>query len=272
MKKTVSNKDYRVVLVDLLSRIDSICNNNGITYFVFYGTLLGAIRHDGFIPWDDDLDICMPRADYEKFCRLILTKYPQIHLLTSYTCSSYPSCFAKVYDDSKIKIELFNNICYPCGAFIDIFPLDKLPESIDVDKRYTLFEELNNYIYNYCMPLYSYRRLKLWKKIKLLKNIGKYLSGRLSFRKKIEQREAYMKEFENCETGRYVDYSDRNGLIYSTDFVKVVRHKFEDIEVNIPVNYDNVLTRLYGDYMQLPSKENRTTTHSFRVYWKSINK
>lgn len=271
MNRIVSSQEYKAILVELLERIDTICNDNGITYFVFYGTLLGAIRHSGFIPWDDDLDICMPRSDYERFCHLILTEYPKIHLLTSYTCKSYPSCFAKVYDDSKIKVELFDNICYDCGAFIDVFPLDKLPNSIDIDKRYAVFEEMNNNIYNYCMPLYAYRRIKFWKKLRLLKNFYKFIIGRTFRQKNLDKREAFMKQFEECETERFVDYSDRNGLLYSSDFAKVLRHKFEDIEVNIPSQYDKVLTRLYGDYKKLPPKENRKTTHSFKTYWNIKN-
>ena len=261
----VGNAEYKLVVKNLLMYIDSLCLENDIKYFVFYGTLLGTIRHSGFIPWDDDVDICMPREDYERFKKLFPRDNGRYRVINTDNCDLYPSCFSKVYDES-VLIKIKHNFNYTCGAFIDVFPLDKVPEDVDIDALYDVMTKKTEMIVNYSMPVKSYLNLKPWKRLKFICNLPNYIRFHKNSRMYITDREKFMTQFNDISTKQYVDFSDSIGRIRLDDFDKLERHKFEDIEVNVPCGYVNILTALYGDYMKLPKEEERKTTHSFIAY------
>ena len=132
MRRRLAPAEIKSLQMEILCSIHNFCVNNNIRYSLAYGTLLGAIRHKGYIPWDDDVDILMPRPDYEKFLKLY-PGYNKNHTVQTYiNDDSYYLAFAKVYDN---RTEL---IVFPTrtGVFVDIFPVDGLPDSVELSRRY----------------------------------------------------------------------------------------------------------------------------------------
>ena len=170
-KNIVKADEFKLITKELLGWIDMICQKNNIHYFGAYGTLIGAVRHNGFIPWDDDIDICMMRTDYDKFIEIVnKLNDSQHYLLTSNTEKGYYNNFARVCDRRCI-LKIRGTLDIPhFGAFVDVFPLDKVPE--DEEKRLGFYKELedayNNVITS--LPFQSYntlplkRRIGFWKK------------------------------------------------------------------------------------------------------------
>ena len=121
MKQYLSKEELKDSQMNILKFIDRVCKENDISYFVNYGTLLGAIRHKGFIPWDDDMDLGMPRKDYEKFLSICEKELPESVILRLHDDNLGNTRFM----DTSIQIQFGNEWCSP---FIDIFPLDGYPE------------------------------------------------------------------------------------------------------------------------------------------------
>lgn len=160
----LGKEDLRKIQLNILKKVTSFCKNQKINYSLYGGTLLGAVRHKGYIPWDDDIDISMPRPDYTKFIKefhLIGDPNLKIHDLSIY--KNYPYSFIKVSDERTLFVEK-SNINYTLGVNIDIFPIDGLPssekESIKIMKRSTFYRNLT-----------ELKQIKIRKNRKLHKNI-----------------------------------------------------------------------------------------------------
>ena len=256
----------------ILKEVHSFCVANNIVYSVAYGTLLGAIRHKGFIPWDDDIDIIMPREHYEKFCSTFKSdRYRIKSLLNDKYCYL---AFARVYDDEKT----YSQSMIPWskndgGVWIDVFPADYVPD-----------EEAD----------YKKHKTSLWRRWKAItisraatvsfdrkKSIAQ--NGRLLI-KKILTVNGYitpllLKSFIRKATSVRVNSSKHwsqltcmDGYEWHSieDFKDICIMPFEDTEVMVMNGYDNVLRDCYGDYMQLPPIEKRIG-HSHGLtsfYWK----
>ena len=127
MEKKLTVDDARKVELGILKYIDSVCRSNNIPYCLDYGTLLGAIRHKGFIPWDDDIDISMKRDDYERFVELMQSNTPsQYRLLTDKTCEGYYYEYGKMVDTSTRLVETDIMEIPEMGVWVDIFPKDNI--------------------------------------------------------------------------------------------------------------------------------------------------
>lgn len=117
--------EMKLIELDIASEIDRVCRKLGITYYLAYGTLLGAVRHGGFIPWDDDMDLIMMRDDYERFLReYAANASTPSYKLVSYRDGSSPAAFAKVVDTTTYVEERYSRECYGSGVWVDIFPYD----------------------------------------------------------------------------------------------------------------------------------------------------
>ena len=136
--KYLSMDEIKSVELEILKYVHDFCEKNDIKYFINYGTLIGAVRHKGFIPWDDDIDICMFRKDYEKFIELFSKDDGKYKILSLESSDKYYNNFIKVID-SKTKIEDERNYkTYDSGIFIDIFPMDFFDDLSLVEKTYKL--------------------------------------------------------------------------------------------------------------------------------------
>ena len=258
-----SNTKIKATLIEILRSLISVIERNNLKYCVCCGTTLGAIRHKGFIPWDDDIDIYMPRADYNRLLSLRGKSLPKGYdLLSMQQNKGYLYPFAK-YVDTRTTV--WEDIVFPqiIGLYIDIFPVDcfDLPddEVVAIQHRYKrlyrsyqwAFWHLNikyaiSHFPNGLKPIvYQYRRL--------FPNY--YLNRFLDYEQSVIGQSG----------GKCVSLSQYEGrILYSKWFEETIDYDFENIKVKVPKYYDLYLKALFGDYMQLPP-ENERLIHS-RVY------
>ena len=268
--------DYKKIITEMLGYVHKICVENNIHYFVAYGTLIGAIRHDGFIPWDDDLDIWMWGEDYDRFIEILTKSTSDYYILNADNSPNYYHQMTRICAKagiSKLKgIVDIDNL----GPFIDIYVIYKAPE--DPDERLKLYSSIRaaNLDVKYSLPLRYYKTLTLKGKIKSALQILKRLKKRHSIgtKKLKEIRKKMVTQYENTDSDLYYvafdskKTTDQYRLYTRKQIEEVEIHKFENIEVLIPSAYDEILTRIYGDYMELPPVEKQVTKHHFTPYWR----
>jgi lipopolysaccharide cholinephosphotransferase len=131
--RTITQDELKSIQLDLLQKTADFCEANGIRYFLCGGTLLGAIRHKGYIPWDDDIDIVMPRPDYERFCKTFNQPDSVYKVKSLLTHPDYACAFAKVYDNRTMLKELhYKGVHF--GVYIDVLPVDGVKDSAQIKK------------------------------------------------------------------------------------------------------------------------------------------
>jgi lipopolysaccharide cholinephosphotransferase len=262
----IDSEECKKVQVSILDALVKYCDENRLTYFLGYGTLLGAIRHKGFIPWDDDIDILMPRYDYDKFIENF--KDSKLEVLHHTLHKEYPYTFAKLSDTTTIldeKIDLkFNDL----GINIDIFPLDKIVSQQKLQKN-------------------KVNLIKIYKNILLIKNIsisknrvlyknmilsfGKIILKPINFLFLVQKIESLAKEDDTISSdflGCLVWNYGHKEIMKKEVFEKSCQVEFEGKLYTAPYSYDVYLKNLYGDYMTLPAEEERVTHHVFNAYKK----
>lgn len=257
-------KELFNVLLDLLSQFDKICRENDLEYSIFAGTLLGAIRHKGFIPWDDDIDIAMSRKDYNKLLQLSSDKIPVPYFLqTPTTDKGYHKGFARLRNSNTTEISYIDAV-FECnhGAFIDIFPLDAVPDKSDEFlrqiKKLKKYVKLLHFAGRYNSGVGT---LGLSRKKKYLYNllVPLYKIGILNTKSIFEKYNSIASWYEDTATKRVgtICFSfDRERFIYDRIDYECGYDNllFENLTVKGPHNYDNILIKSYGDYM-VPVKQ-----------------
>lgn len=260
MRKLSANECKNIQL-KILKYIDEFCSENHIKYYLCGGTLIGAIRHKGFIPWDDDIDIMLPRPEYNKFLRNFKDD-KNYKLLSLYNQPGYFYPYIKIVDPQTSLTEYnaemeFDNY----GIYVDVFPIDGLPKNKILAKlhfKYILI--LRNLFYlsikKNCPKNFFKKFLWIFSKLFhwnfLLKKIDK-LSQKYDFNS------------SNYVAAQCAGYGEKDK--YSKDIFKdSLRVPFEKYEFNIPIGYNEYLSNLYGDYMKLPPKSQRKTRHNYSAY------
>lgn len=254
---TKDRKKLWAVELDLLLKFDDVCKRHGLKYFLNSGSLLGAIRHKGFIPWDDDIDVEMPRDDYEKLLSLSGEFEKPYFLQTPDTDKNSGYSFAKLHNTRTTMASerfVFQKMCF--GIFIDIFPYDNwIPSdttSYDVIKYLAYENSTFMRMSNPNLDVNDQLRVKEW-------------SG-------IEPAVAYdcinkiAQKYRNIETDTILvavcalaKYEKK--LKYKEDYKEAVMVDFEGFKFPVPIGYDRILTNLYGDYMEFPPVEKRGAWH-----------
>jgi LPS biosynthesis protein len=251
MDRKVTWEESRKIRLDVLVEVDDFCRKNNLRYFLAFGTLLGAIRHKGYIPWDDDTDIMMPRKDLEIFKRTFKSeKYKYSDVDTEF---GYEFPFSRITcNDTYNKQGL---IAKYYGVNVDLYPIDGLPESDN---------EINDFFNKYTSLLKP--RLFL---IKVRSKLMQFLPIRnIPFIKFLTKRCVnHLKTYD-------IDYSSKNmvfdcGRIYSRSiFEGSVDVEFEGWKFMAPIGWDEFLKTRYGDYMTLPPEDQRHPYHGGDYYWK----
>lgn len=266
--REMTKNEFRKALLDTMSAVDSFCNDNGINYSIADGTLLGAVRHKGFIPWDDDIDIYMLREDYNKFISLFPQKYQDYYTLHCLENDpKWHKLFAKVSDDRTLMHnEIRSTNQY--GVNIDVFPVDEVP-----DDKIEWMKFMKKVMFRYFIINNKSRRLS--SKRSLLNNLGIIFldilllpfSRNNLFRRTNKFIQKYNgKGFVSC-------YEVSFGLDLKQPFDKslfndIMKWNFEDRLYNGFTNADAFLEESYGrDFMQLPPHDKRVH-HSDKAYWK----
>lgn len=253
MQKSVDSSNYihtiHNELLEIMDEIDRVCTEHNLRYYLIGGSLLGAIRHNGFIPWDDDLDIAMPRKDYQRFIDIAPKELHEPYkLMWTSTDKKYWKLFAKVENANTVFQEAgMINDKELHGIFVDIFPLDET-DGLDskVRKRKTIIKKLG--------VMMSYKT-RPWQASMLKRIIVKPFP--IVFLSKMANRIM----FWPCKTGQYYsNFGSRRTIDKQTIpkefFANGVPHSFEDRQYNVPSNADSVLNHIFGSsYMDIPPKE-----------------
>lgn len=248
----------------ILKKIDKLCIDNGLAYYLVGGTLLGAIRHQGFIPWDDDLDIAMYRDDYNRLQEILKEQYTEeLFLQTPSTDKNYNRQIAKIRLRGTYQVEKnLSNIEMNHGIYIDIFPLDYVRK----DRGIALF--LRGKLIRI---LFAYNTMRSGKKTKmsLPKQIIKAMTTWITYlipRRFVSFLFDYLCTMDNkkeCEytTSFLSGYGWKKQLHSNDVYGGGVKVNFEGNLFNAPEKYEKVLSSLYGDYMKLPPLEKRHSGH-----------
>ena len=255
---TKERKKIWAVELDLLIEFDRVCKKYGLQYYLIHGSLLGAIRHNGFIPWDDDIDVAMLRYDYEILLQIAQKEFRKPYFFqTPYTDNGYFFSFAKIRNGNTTGISIpFRNEQFNQGLFLDVFPLDNCPLE-DAEKRYEKIKEL-------IIDNSNYMRRKSPDendKIRFAHHSGK------NPMESIKELERIQKMYADCSDCEYVNNSaitiyPCKKLLYTKDaFKKAIMHDFEGFTFPIPHGYKHILEVNYGDFLEMPPIEERGKWH-----------
>lgn len=265
----ISDNEIKRIELTLLNEFNSFCEKHNLTYYLAYGTLLGAVRHNGFIPWDNDIDVCMPRPDYNKLIELF-KKNPnsissKIELKTPFS-KDYQYSYCKLIDKTTIVHEVTMKDKYSTSIWIDIFPIDALPNDKNKLKKFVLKMSKSRKYYSYTIEK---------------KFSGKSLIGKLKFNiVKIIYTPIYfilnqkVRFDRKCQIYNYTDANNFSVLfdwfplesLFDKNLLEIDYYSFEDNKYPGFKNYDKYLTNLYGDYMKLPPKEEQVS-HEIEAYY-----
>ena len=257
-------EEYKACVLNVLEKIDYVCRENGYTYMICYGTLLGAVRHKGFIPWDDDIDIVMPREDYYKLGSYII-EHPELELNyidISNRNDTFYYC-AKVCDSKTIVKEGRYRELKGYGAFVDIFPLDYLPEDNKERERYCREELFWERIVQHSAELTPGKSENY--KQEILKKLAFVFSRLFSSERILRKMHQRYIEFDKIKTA-YIGIPWDSHFFKTEWFEHIIELEFEGKLFFAPKDYDKVLKSSYGDYMKLPPEKDRRYSHHLEGY------
>ena len=259
------NQDlYKSKLLNLLIELDKVCNQYQLRYFLTGGSMLGAVRHHGIIPWDDDIDIVMPRPDLEKLKSISSHAFPENCELVDYHTKGYPFRFCKLMDKNTTVVESQYNF-FIGGVWIDIFAFDGLPGNKGTAEKYYRTAYAPNW----------YRLYSLYTPVNIILNKGMrpfMLSLRHFWRhifysvpNLIYKLEKVAMKYEYDKAEWIINFQGGYGLREMTKreyFDEYILADFEGYKFRIPQKYDAYLTGIYGDYMTPPPENKRASNHN----------
>lgn len=265
--KEIKIEELKRIQLDILVDIHDFCVKHDIKYSLAYGTLIGAVRHNGYIPWDDDIDIMMTRENYDKFISLFPNKYTYLDLFCPELDYRFYAPYANVVDNRTILIEdkgAHRGI--QMGVKIDIFPFDATKESVVFDFQrlflHALWSSFRTRNFDSRKTLNFIYRLKN----RLIDSIADCIGYENIQRLLIK----FAKSHSMYDTG-LVEGVAFSGLTYKTPISVFKEYRlmsFENYEFYIVSDYDTILSKIYGDYMKLPPEEKRVSHHNFKAWWK----
>lgn len=261
--REIGINELKELQVGVLEAIHSFCVENNITYSIACGTALGAIRHKGYIPWDDDIDIYLLRNDYNR----LVVEFPELYanhirLMSLERNTSWDRPYAKAYDDRTILLENKKVL----GVNIDIYPIDDVPDDDCEWRKYNMKRRFWQRYYGYTGVLsgitwyktFALRCIHFTTLFYPRKKMARYLNKLAQ----LNNNKGYSRVFE-CAQGMLQRHPFKKAL-----FDNVVEVVFENKRFMVFYDADSYLTNAYGDYMQLPPEEKRVTHHSYKAYWK----
>jgi len=265
----MDNVEFKSLELNLLRYFRDVCSANGLSYFLGYGTLLGAVRHKGFIPWDDDIDVWMPREDYEKFIDVECKKnHSRYKLFSPAYDKDYYYAFAKIVDTKTVLEEVGFQPIPDYGIYIDIFPLDNVPKK---HKIFLWSISVIQILRTASVNLHPKLNLTHRSRALIFKILG--VLGRFFFFHKSVCLSNKLVQLYNFRQTPFVGILVEGGYekyIFDRKLLKsVIDIEFENELYPVPENYNAILTRIYGDdYMILPPLEKQKSVHSFKVRYK----
>ena len=263
--KRLTREEYKERLLAMMLKIDRVCRENGFRYSIVYGTLLGSVRHQGFIPWDDDMDIAMTRSEYAKL-RGYIAEHPELEL-SCIDISNHPDTIyacGKICDTKTVVKESHFRTVEGYGAFIDVFLLDNIPDDEKERKRFKSYAR-------YLAKLIQHSSKRVPGKPEGLKHAfllyGAFVYAHcFSTNKLVKKLDVYCTKYNGTET-KCFGVPFFISVLNKEDFAELIELPFEGQKFLGPKNYDNVLSCSYENYKRVPPPEERTD-HSVECYWR----
>ena len=266
--RKIELEELKKIELDMVQKIDEVCRINEIHYYMVGGTLLGAVRHKGFIPWDDDIDIAMPRKDFEKFYDVMARETSNYEVQFYNNVDDYGYASPKVVDKRTVLID------YKLGmgkekssVFVDVFLYDGMG-------RYKMKSYIRYFILK-CfkkMIFLSKRNFKMEMILKsviffipcvICKMIGVTRLNKL-YNLLCAKHDFYSSKYVACVAGRY----GKREVFKREVFERTVPLQFENLILQAPQGYEIYLTSIYGNYMKLPPESQRVSNHLSEEWWK----
>lgn len=268
MRTITDYTELRKIQMDILSYVDKVCHEQNIKYSISGGTLIGAVRHKGFIPWDDDIDIMLTRQEYDKLVKALSGDYEDskpYKILTHSISKDFQFPYAKIVDERTILRENVKG-CKDFGVFVDVFPIDYIPKS-----GVNLLFSRMRFLYN----ILILKRLTTNRKRSFLKNatikLSQIILAPVSSDRILDKMDAIARKAGRQTTDKMAclvwGYGKKE-IIPAGVHQKHCMLPFEDRTYMAIADYNTYLTNLYGDYMKLPPKDKQISHHDFEVYWK----
>lgn len=261
---------YKALLLQTYKVFANFCKDAGIQFFAAGGTMIGAVRHQGFIPWDDDIDVYMKRPDYDKFISLRdQLEGTDYEVIDSDTDGYY--CAMAKFSHRNSTIWEYQGIPFILGAYVDVFVLDYEEGAYNevANKRMNFAKKVDHFFIS--SNDHAYKEIKYLFVHGDLKKTILYLFQKLFFKAYHSLLKKQLKNFSTNNQGDWlVAYTGTSGLkdlFRSEWFADSIRYPFEDTFINVPSGYDQFLTAMFGDYMTLPPIENQCSHHPLFYYY-----
>ena len=258
-------------MLELLHEFDRICDKLSIEYIAIGGTLLGAIRHDGFIPWDDDIDVALKRNDYEKLLKFAPNELGKnFFLQTIYSDPGTTTQQAKLRLNNTLFVESYaKKAKMHQGIFLDIFPLDALPDDEKTNTKFcrkcAILEQLfvAKCTSGTMCPMNSIKNISK-KTLRTILHICLYPVPKKWIFEKLQRS---LRTYDNAGYSRWTQPGGYGSKVYFDDseIYPIVRHKFENTTICIPNNSEKFLSRLFGDFMRLPPEDKRYGHRPYKI-------
>lgn len=270
--KALTAREVQLGELEVAKRLDEICEKLKLRYFLAYGTLLGAVRHKGFIPWDDDIDIMMPRPDYEKLVEYLISHEAEIAPLK---LMHYKSSKDYIYPisrlvDTRYWIDYPNACDYGLGLFVDLYPVDGCGNTAEEADR-IMHSNYKSVMMLSLAGLDKFQRSTSGEFIRTAVKFAAYCyakcRGANYFARKLDEM-GKRYDYEDCEYVNLTIWDTYVKPFKREQFDNIQRMQFEDAMLCAPARYDEILTQLYGDYMKLPSEEEQIGHHFYTAYLK----
>lgn len=270
--KIIEAAELKSIEFELLKKFKEICEKENFRYTLIGGTLLGAVRHSGFIPWDDDIDVSMPRPDYDAFIKYCGENDTPFGVAAHELDEKYIDLSAKLYDKNTIAVEEYGDR-FGCnyGVFLDIFPVDAIGDTADQGRK--LMKKLR-----FKKELLVAEKWKGFKRSKTHKwywepfRLFFFLLSRFVNPRKLIcsiEKELKKRDFDSSETIAVFNSTYRyREILPKSLYEEYSELDFEGEKFAVIKNFEFYLKSIYGDYMKLPPEEKRVTHHSFDAYWK----
>ena len=262
--KKIDIEEQKKILVEILKYIDDVCEENNIKYSLVCGSLIGAVRHKGIIPWDDDIDIGLLPEEYDKLMKVLSHTNNRYILLDPENNHNYYYPFAKLVDSKTVMIEKGVKSIENYGVYVDIFRYDYVSNNKFIRK-------MHYKILIFIQTLFS-RAMLDPKNINCLKSKLIVIFARIIGANYLKKRHIKLCRNKKKKTDyvllNWPEYGFNKEVEKTDNFKKYQKVKFENIKAMIISNYDEVLRTMFGDYMQLPPEEDRVAKHDTEIYWR----
>lgn len=270
--KELTAREVQLGELEVMKQLDWICKKLNLRYYLYFGTLLGAVRHQGFIPWDDDIDVALPRPDYEVLIAYLQENEDRIAPLKLMSCRNVKNYIYPIARlcDTRYYIEYQNTVQYGLGLFVDIYPLDGCGNSDEdarvIQKKNASLQTLISLAGESSFRP-SFQGGLIRSTAKLLVYGYAKLMGAPYFAKKLEKNSLKL-DFNSCKYYSCTVWDMADAWFKKDTIEECCTAMFEGYEFSIPCGYDKMLKAWYGDYMQLPPENQQIAHHYYTAYLK----